>query len=351
MSSTFLKQLFGALVGFLSVCHAGGDAATEDAGADTDTDDDDGADDGNVFGNDAGEDSFDTDLDTDDDDEGDDEADTAEIERGEEDEGEDQGDDDEGEDSEEEEDPGEDDDLEDEEGEDEGEEGEAERPVDSQMLEELWESRLDRAVREDPDLQPPRLNMSLESVQLSEDGRKRFVAALAKEGVSDEDAQAGAIFEIAVDAVMQTLGQYHNAAVAPTQAQFHDLGLAMSTEAKMAAFTQTPEGQTYAKSPKVQAAMAAKWEAVAKKHGKKAANMVPYEDYFRMAGGKAAAKRVKSEKTEPAEKAKRRALAKSTAPRGGRRTSGRGARQRVKSDEQETFEHIQRTGSPFFSLE
>jgi hypothetical protein len=306
----------------------GAEAASDDEGGDVDGD----------FGDadDADETMFGTDPD-----ETDDEDEDAPGDQG------DEEDDDEGDDDDEDDEDGEDDeDDEDEEEEaDEFEPGEA-----AQLLEETWNSKLERA-QAGGEGQGDRLNLGLESVQLRKTALARYNKALEEADTDDGEATAKAMFEVAMDAVIQTLGQYHqNGVQAPmerTELKLADIDLKTQT----AEFLETREGEAMAANPKLKAKMSERFERYKAKHGWRLAMRVPFKDYYRMAGGKPvkAGKKAASKKSA-ASKKKDAALSAARAPKGKRSTATSARKRSGKSTAQKSAEYIRDTEKPFFQV-
>ena len=318
------------LARFLFVSGAGDADSEGSEGEDASPDDDAGDVDGDFGDADADETMFGTDPDEADDeedeDEGEDDTDNGEAD---DEEDEDEGEDEEG----------------DQEEDEEFEPGEA-----AQLLEETWDSKLERA-QNAGEGQGDRLSMSLEDVQLRDSAFARYEAALENSDDSDSKATAKATFELAMDAVVQTLGKYHEHAVQNpmerTELKLADVDL----KAQTAEFLETGEGQAMDADPALKKRMSERFDAYKKKHGWRLAMRVPFKDYYRMAGGKPvkAGKAAKAKKSD-ASKKKNEALSAARAPKGKRSTAASARKRSTKSTAQKSAEYIRDTEKPFFQV-
>lgn len=293
----------------------------------------------------AGQAATDQDVDTWDDDLG---ADPDDFEDGEDPDGDDEEDPDDQDDEDEVGDEDEDEEGEEDEEEEEGdEEGEDDEPDENaQLVADLEANRIEKELREGK-YQPPALKVSLNDLNLREEAYGRFQKALA-EGDDEKHAQANAIFEIAMDAVAQSLGMYHQHGVEPRLSEAREAKLERMSDRLTQEFKATPEGRAMARDEKLSQRMAQHFNAFAHKYGREAALSVPFKRYFKMAGGKVG----KGASSQRGKGGRRRGTAAqgSAVPRGGRRTTGRAAASSRKSEDQMMLEHIQREGQDFFTV-
>lgn len=253
------------------------------------------------------------------------------------------------------------DDEEDEEEEDEEDEGDEEDeeveyrlPQKALDLQDRWATRLERGIRErDEDLVPPTLQLGLKEVALSDDGRKRFKAAMEKAG-EDADAQADAAFEVGMDAVIQVLGLYDRHRLEPRVSSGERRVSKKSYDRAVDEFRKSPEGKAMRKDRDLQDRMSQLFDNVEKRYGWRAAFSIPQEEYFQMAGGDVKAKgKGKGKKKRSARKRdKDRALGAASAPRGGRPTGPRAGKRRAPKDEERVFgEYLKESAEPLFEVE
>ena len=341
----------GRLAAFLTAYGAGEDEGDEggdggDAGGDAD-DDDDGD---NLFGMDPDEvdedDAGTGGVQDDDDDagEGDDDADD--------DDGDDDDDDDEGEGDEE------DEDEENDEDDDEDDDDDQDDDEVVELLTERWDAKLERMQAAGEHAGPAGARVALGAVRLTDDGFKRFKAAMEK-AEDDEDgrATAEAMFEVAMDAVVASLGEYHANAVSPEVEKAQVSAASLDMDRRLERFLDTPQGEDMEASPKIKKKMGELFEERKKKHGWRIAMQIPYKDYYRMAGGKAKGKGSKGGKAAKRAAAKKRsskkkdeALAAARQPRGRRSTAPRKGGKKVSNAQRESADYIRRTSKPFFSV-
>ena len=240
------------------------------------------------------------------------------------------------------------------------EEAEAEFTERVESLNELWDARLERAAAsgEGQGIKP---NVKLGNVKLREDGLKKFKEILAKEG-DDAEVQAEAIFEVAMDAAIQTLTAYDSQHVQKHLGGMTEKQMQSELDARWEEFTQTPAGRIAKEDEGIRQKMQEVWnDKVAKAGGSKELAMrISYKDYFRLAGGRvtkkaldalgdAPAPKAKKSAASKAKKRKAEALAAARSPRA-KRTAGLGQRRKAKTDEEESAEYIAASDEPFFSV-
>lgn len=246
------------------------------------------------------------------------------------------------------------------------EEEQAEQDERVESLNELLDGRIDRAIAsgEGRGVKP---NVKLGGVKLRAEGLAKFKAILAKEG-DDSDLQAEAIFEVAMDAAMQTLGAYDDQHV---QGHLERLGksqMQSDVDSRWNEFLKTPAGRIANSSKKIREGMQAAWTKKVEKAGgsRELALRISMKEYFRLAGGRVTKKALaalkdtdgdapapkvkkKSRASKKASKRKADALAASRRPKA-RRTAGLGQQRRAKSEEQESMESIL-SDQPFFTVQ
>lgn len=303
----------------------------------------------------------------DDDDDGDDDAARSEVEEEEvedldddqdaDDDADDQDDDQDADDQDDAEESEEDEDLEDddeeeddeeEEDEDDEEEEDDEPDEAAQALRQSWEARLQTSPDPDP---APRLNV--DGVSLREEARERFARLRDKGDEGEHDADA--IFEIAMDAVAQTLGAYHNQVAAPGSEKVSKTLRNQQVGRNLREF-RAEVGERL--TPAIEDRMGAIYTEIADSQGWRKADQIPLKDLFKMAGGRLSkprgkkAKRSKAKKKTRAQRQKQEALAATRGPKAIGRTSpgkGKGKGRTQNKELAETAEHIRST-RPFFSL-
>ena len=186
-------------------------------------------------------------------------------------------------------------------------------------------------------------------MQLRKEAFSRYQKALESADDDDPEATAKAMFEVAVDAVSQTLAKYHTDAV-QGQLSNAEIGLAKSDLAsRMDRFEVTTEGKVMLADTALKGRMQKAFEDKKAQYGWRLAMTIPYLDYYRMAGGKKG-KAAKASKGGEAARNKDEALAASRSPRGRRTTAAAGRKPGKKSTEQLSAEYIQATGVPFFNV-
>lgn len=241
-------------------------------------------------------------------------------------------------------------------------EEQAEEQEAHERFEELTNGRMERAAREETG-GIPALNVKLGEVQIRSEARARFKKVLEKDG-DDAEIQAEAIFEVAMDAAMQTMEQYHSQDVAPRLTTRLEANQAATLNSRYEAFVKTPEGAKMNADKTVRDEMQRRWEADKQKHGVSAAMKLSYKDYFRLSGGKvtkaeraahtkgtAAPKKAAKKAKSKASKRKARDLAASRTPRAKQSGSlARNKRRKGKSTEQESAEYNRATSEPFFQV-
>jgi len=244
------------------------------------------------------------------------------------------------------------------------EEAQAEHDERVESLNELWDGRLERAA-EAGEGQSVRPNVKLGEVKLRKEGLAKFKEILAKEG-EDAEVQAEAIFEVAMDAAIQTLTAYDSQHVQKHLGGMSEKQMQSELDARWEEFTGTPAGKIAAADEKLRGKMQEVWNAKVKKAGgsKELAMRISMKDYFRLAGGRVTKKALaalraqgdapapKGKKKSAASKAKKRKaadLAASRSPRA-RRTAGLGQQRKAKTEEEESADYILASEQPFFSV-
>jgi hypothetical protein len=261
------------------------------------------------------------------------------------------------EDEDEEDDDLEDDDEEDEENDEDEDEGEEDDEDDDvvALLTERWDAKLERLQAAGGHAGPAGARVALGAVKLKDEAFARYKAALEKDDGDDSRATAEAMFEIAMDAVIQSLGEYHANAVTPEVEAAQVSAASLNLDRKLEHFLETPEGAAMEASPKIKKAMGDLFNQHKAKFGWRLAMQVPYKDYFRMAGGKPvkgkAAKAAAGKGEQRTSKKKNEALAAARQPRG-RRSAAAGARRgkAVPNAQRESDEYIRATSRPFFTV-
>lgn len=211
-----------------------------------------------------------------------------------------------------------------------------------------WETRLAAAARESGDQRP---RISLGGLGLSESARKKFDELRAKDEDGKHDAEA--IFEVAVDAVLQTLGRYHDE-VAGKRFETIDKSVRnIEVGRKLTAFRKE-----YELTKAVERRMASAYLHLADKYGWRHADSVPLKDLYRMAGGKRAAKpdaKRAAAKPDPEARAreqKRATLGKAAGPRatGRHAPDGAGGKKPSRDAALDDFAADARSRGSFFQL-
>lgn len=226
-----------------------------------------------------------------------------------------------------------------------------------EALSELWDTRLEKAAAagEGASLRP---NVKLGDVKLRADGLAKFKEILSKEG-ADADIQAEAIFEVAMDAAIQTITAYDAQHVQTHLGEMSKAQQKRELDRRYEEFSETPEGVVMNADPALKKKMQEVWNEKVEKAGgsTELAMRISYKDYFRLAGGRVTKKALREAKAGKSSKkaAKKPARSKTKAIAAGRSPRARQAtgiaKPRVKkSDERESAEHIAASSEPFFSV-
>ena len=215
-------------------------------------------------------------------------------------------------------------------------------------LRSSWEARLATASATRGDERP---RIPLNGVRLGDEARKRFdEARKAEDGEKDADA----IFEIAMDAVLQTLGVYHDNVAKPKHETAEKSIRNVQVGSRLNTFRKAVGDSL---TPKIERKMAEVYQEFAAKHGWREADAVPLTDLFRMAGGRMPKKGKKPAAQKPEDKAARAKAAALGAARGPRALGGGNhpnARGGKPKDPEEralaSFRETVRDSSDFFTL-
>ena len=225
-----------------------------------------------------------------------------------------------------------------------------------ERLDELWEARIERAKREEGE-DPLKLDVKLGDVQATPELLSKFKEILGQDG-DDQEIQVKAIFEVAMEAVVQSLNRYHSQGVLPHLQKQHTAAQRERLQSSWDEFKETAEGKTALAEKPLLEKMQEIWKKKVGEVGVALAMKIPYKDYFRLAGGrvkkgatkppaKAAKKKASSRK---AESQKRRALGGQRAPRARRGAAGVARQPKPKGVEQESAEYMAATSEPFFNV-
>jgi hypothetical protein len=222
-------------------------------------------------------------------------------------------------------------------------------------LRRTWEQTLEQAATSARQDRP--VLQGIDRLKLSEKARERFEKAREadKEGANDGEA----IFEVAVDAVLQTLGAYHDQIAAPAGERVEKNLRNVSVGRTLSSFRKEMGERL---NPAIEKRMAALYLEWADKHGWRAADKVPLADLYRIAGGstkkpkaKASAKgkRKDDDRRERQDREKREAAGIGRGPRRLGRTSpdgsGKGKPSREDAPLHEFAQDV-RGRKPFFML-
>lgn len=224
------------------------------------------------------------------------------------------------------------------------------------MLEERWDAKLERMAAAGEHGGPEAARVNLGAVELRKEAKAKFREAMekAREGDGgDDDATAEAMFEVAMDAVIQSLGEYHANGVTPHINAAHQAAASLDLDRRLESFLETPQGQDMESNADVKKRMGELFDARKRKHGWRRAMQIPYKDYYRMAGGKVRGSKAKAKSKARTSKKKDEALAAARQPRGRRSTAAASGRrsQQPTNAQKESADYIRATSKPFFQVQ
>ena len=229
-----------------------------------------------------------------------------------------------------------------------GEEDEGVDPAVARSIQVNWETRLAAEVNQDvPDIAAA---LDATDVVLTEAQKKRVKAYL-----EDED-DVGAMTEVVKTLIPRLLGTYDQNRIVPTLDEMSANERKRTLISQVDAFDKANPG---ARTRAVNKRMADQYDAFRKKYGWQAADKVPVEDYFFMAGGKSGKKKTSSERKKAASSKKSKAEGRkkmaAKATKKPDRLAGKsgkpGGKKKKQSKVSETFDSIQSTAmrrDPFF---
>lgn len=206
------------------------------------------------------------------------------------------------------------------------------------------EARLDANARANPQTGA---RISIDKIRLRDDAKKRFQEIVDKDDEGKMDAEG--IFEIAMDAALQTLSAYHQEVASPS-------GEKVSKEVRQIRVGRTlnawKKQMGERLTTEVETKMGSIYKEFAEKYGWREADTIPLKTLYRMAGGRGKGAAKAAPAADPAKAQKAEALGAAAKPRTiGRTTPEKGAEGPKKEDRAlREFAQDARARRPFFTL-